>query len=138
MIYYMFKWNKNTFVDSFSICFDLCCLIVFLFCLHFCLQNHFEMIRCIVKSLIATSTYFLLKYTWKNENLKGVFWVLEFSQMTWIHYWYTWIPYYKYWPSIICISYNVIYIIYNIIYNIYTVQYFKPCPIFRSWHQSRR
>ena len=45
------------------------CLIVFLFCLHF--LRHFKIIRCIV---IATSTYFLLKYNWKKENLKNVFW----------------------------------------------------------------
>lgn len=33
-------------------------LIVFLFCLHFCLVSYFEKIRCIVKLLTATSTYF--------------------------------------------------------------------------------
>ena len=65
--------NKNTFVDSIFFCFRPLCLIVFLFCLHFCVLNYFEIIRCIVKSMIATSTYFLLKYNWKKENLKSVF-----------------------------------------------------------------
>ena len=65
--------NKNTFVDSIFFCFRPLCLIVFLFCLHFCVLNYFEIIRCIVKSVIATSTYFLLKYNWKKENLKSVF-----------------------------------------------------------------
>ena len=32
--------------------------------------NHFKIIRSIVKSLIATSTYFLLKYNWKNKTWK--------------------------------------------------------------------
>ena len=46
------------------------CLIVFLFCLHFCILSHFEIIRCIAKSLIATSTYFLLEYNWKKKTWK--------------------------------------------------------------------
>ena len=41
-------------------------------CLHFSILSHFKIIRCIVKSLIATSTYFLLKHNWK-KNLKSVF-----------------------------------------------------------------
>ena len=43
-----------------------------LFCLHFCLLSHFEIIRCIVKSLVATSTYFLLKYNWQNKTWKVI------------------------------------------------------------------
>ena len=56
------------------------CLIIFLFSLHFCILRHFKIIRCIAKSLIATSTYFLLKSNWKKENLKGVFWAPEIAR----------------------------------------------------------
>ena len=35
------------------------CLIVFLFCRYFCLLRHFEIIRCIVKSLIAIQHIFV-------------------------------------------------------------------------------
>ena len=48
-------------------------LIVFLFCLHFCLFSHFEIIGCFVKSLIAISTYFSDEIQLKKGNLKGVF-----------------------------------------------------------------
>ena len=65
--------NENTFVGSIFFCFRPLCLIVFLFWLHFCILSYFKIIRCIVKSMIATSTYFLLKYNWKKENLKSVF-----------------------------------------------------------------
>ena len=41
-------------------------LIVFLFCQHFCLLSHFEIIRCFVKSLITTSMYYLIKYNWNR------------------------------------------------------------------------
>ena len=54
------------------------CFIVFLFCLHFCLLSHFKIIRCIVKLLIATSTYFFVEIQLKKENLKTVFWVPGF------------------------------------------------------------
>ena len=37
------------------------CRIIFLFCLDFFL-SHLEIIRCILKSLITTSTYFLLQH----------------------------------------------------------------------------
>ena len=53
------------------------CLIFFLLCLHFCILSHFEIIRYIVKSLIATSTYFLLKY-----NLKKKTWKLFFGRQS--------------------------------------------------------
>ena len=67
--------------------------LVFLFGLYFCILSHFEIIRCIVKSLISTSNYFLLKYNCKKKTWKVFFWVQEFgcpnciilvSQMTWI------------------------------------------------------
>ena len=45
----------------------------FFFCLHFCILSHFKIIRCIVKSFIATSRYFLLKYNWKNKTWKVLF-----------------------------------------------------------------
>ena len=34
--------NENTFIDSFFFHFNLFCLIVFLFCLHFCLLSQFK------------------------------------------------------------------------------------------------
>ena len=64
VIYYVIKWMKTL-----SFRFDLC-LIVFLICLHFYILSHFEIIRCIVKSLNATSTYFLFKYNWKKKTWK--------------------------------------------------------------------
>ena len=73
--------NGNIFVDSLFFCSDLFLshgLFCF-FCLHFCLLSHFEIIRCIVKSLFDTSTYFLLKYNWKKVNLKSVFWAPDFG-----------------------------------------------------------
>ena len=57
------------------------CLTVSLFCLNFCVLNRFEIIRCIVKSLIYFNV-FLLKYNWK-ENLKAwkmFLWVPEFGR----------------------------------------------------------
>ena len=41
--------------------------------LHFCTVSNFEIFKCIVKSLIATSTYFLLKYYWEKRNCKLFF-----------------------------------------------------------------
>ena len=48
-----------SYVDSFIFRFDLCLIFS---CLDFCILSHFEIIRYILKSVIATSTYFLLKY----------------------------------------------------------------------------
>ena len=62
--------NENTFIDSFFIRFNLG-LIVFVCCLHFYILSHFETIRCIAKSLIATSRDFLLKYNRKEKNWKA-------------------------------------------------------------------
>ena len=36
------------------------CLIVFYFSQQFCILSHFEIIRCIVKSLVGISTYFFV------------------------------------------------------------------------------
>ena len=46
------------------------CPIVLLFCLHVCLLSYFEITRCIVKSLTATSTYFLRLIVTSTEKRK--------------------------------------------------------------------
>ena len=71
-----FKYMKNTFVGNFFFGFDI--FLSHCFCLHFRLLNHFEIIRWIVKSFIATLTYFLFKYKWKSKILKSVISVPEF------------------------------------------------------------
>ena len=48
-------------------------LIVFIVCLNFCILSLFEIIRCIVKSLIATSTYLFVEIQLKTELWKEVF-----------------------------------------------------------------
>ena len=55
------------------------CHIVLFFCLHFCILSHFEIIKCSVKTMTATSVYFLLKYNQKKQNLKSAFWEPEFE-----------------------------------------------------------
>ena len=58
---------------------------------HFCHRNHFEIIRCIVKLLITTSTY-VLKHNWKKKtwsifwapNFRHSNWYIPVSQMTWM------------------------------------------------------
>ena len=47
--------------------FFLLLFIVFLFWQHFCILRIFKIIRCTVKSLIATSIYFLLNYNRKRK-----------------------------------------------------------------------
>ena len=78
VIYYVVKWMKTLSLKFLSL--RLLCLIVFLFCLHFCILNPFEIIRCIVKSLIATSTFFFIEIQLKKENLKSIFWALKFGR----------------------------------------------------------
>ena len=54
-----------------SFLFSFIYLFIYLFihiCLLFCLLSHSKIIRSIVKSLITTSTYFLLKQLRKREN----------------------------------------------------------------------
>ena len=34
----------------------------------------FDIITCIIKSMIATSTYFLLKFNWKKKTRKMLYW----------------------------------------------------------------
>ena len=71
-----------------------CCFHDFFFCVCFCLLSHFKIIRCTAKSLITTSTCFLLKCKWK-KNLKVFFGRqslgaptgLPVSQTTWIRHW---------------------------------------------------
>ena len=96
VIYYVFKWMKRVSYIASSFASTSFCVIVFLFCLHFCLLSHFKIIRCIVKSLIATSKYFLLEYNWKKKRKpEKCFldtqvcmskWVIPVSQMAWVHY----------------------------------------------------
>ena len=66
VFYYIFQWMKTLLLTVSSFVSALYCLIVFLFCQHFCLLSHFEIIKCFVKSVVTTSTYFLLKYIWKK------------------------------------------------------------------------
>ena len=58
------------------------CLIVFLFCMHFCIMSHFKIVRRIAKSLIATSTNYLLKYNWKTKTWKVCFGCQSFGPQT--------------------------------------------------------
>ena len=54
-----------------------------LFCLHFCLLSHFEIVRCIVKSSIAPSTYFpvfFVEMQLTKQNLKSDIWAPEFGR----------------------------------------------------------
>ena len=59
----------------------------------FFVLSYLEIIRCIVRSLIATLKCFLLKYNWKNKTWKMFFcgarvWVpKQVNQMAWIHHW---------------------------------------------------
>ena len=76
--------NKNAYVDSFFL--FVFFLSVFLFFLNFCLLSYFEVIRCTVKSVIATSNFFLLKCKWiwsficcKNKLKKHFFFEKNFS-----------------------------------------------------------
>ena len=55
------------------------CLIIFLFCPHLCLLRHFEIIRCILKSVVAISTYFFVEFNWKRE-VEMFLWALELGQ----------------------------------------------------------
>ena len=64
--------NENTFVDTFFFRLSIF-WFHFFFCPHFCRLCHFKTIRCIAKSLITTSTYFLLKYNWKTKTWKVFF-----------------------------------------------------------------
>ena len=71
------KKNFNFFVIYYALNFFFRFKLFLSCCFLFCLLSHFQIIRCIVKSLIATSMYFLLKYNWK-KNLKNVLWVPKF------------------------------------------------------------
>ena len=78
VIYYVFNWTRN-FRRQFLLLLRPLFVTLFLSCLHFCLLRHFEIIRCFVKSLIATSTYFLLIYNRKTKTWKVFFWATEFG-----------------------------------------------------------
>ena len=77
--------NEYTFVDNFVFCFKLICLIVFLFCLHFCILSHFEIIRCIVKSLITNSTYFFCWNTTEKRKLEKCFLGGRVWMLKWVY-----------------------------------------------------
>ena len=78
-----FNYYKTDFLWRFLLLIQPFGLIVFLFSLHFCILSHFEILRCIDKSLISTSTYFLLQYNWKKKTWKVFFWVPEFGCPNW-------------------------------------------------------
>ena len=61
LIYYAWikRWIKTLMQIISSFHWTSFCLIVFLFCRYFCLLRHFEIIRCIVKSLIAIQHIFV-------------------------------------------------------------------------------
>ena len=59
MICYVFRRIKTLLQINSSFHSTSFCLIVFLSCRHFCLLRHFEIIRCIVKSLIAIQHIFV-------------------------------------------------------------------------------
>ena len=79
--------NENTFIDSLNVfCFNVFLSHCFSLLSPFGLPTHFEIITCIVKSSIATSTYFLLKYNWLQGM--GTQAGILVSQAAWIHHWY--------------------------------------------------
>ena len=67
----VFKWMKTLSLRVSSFALTSICFIIFLFYLHFCLLSNLEIIRCIVKSMIAPSMYLLLKYSWKKKTWKS-------------------------------------------------------------------
>ena len=92
VISYVVKWIKTIFLTvssfastSLSRCFSLLS--------PFFVLSYLEIIRCIVRSLIATLKCFLLKYNWKNKTWKMFFWGArvwvpkQVNQMAWIHHW---------------------------------------------------
>ena len=81
----MFEWVKTHSWTAPSLGFTSFCLLVFLVCQHFTFLNHFKMIRCIVKPLIATSTFFCWNTSEKRVHKKC------FSSTT------VWLPKLVYW-----------------------------------------
>ena len=77
-ITYLSKWKlfRRQFLLSLR---RLFVSLFFLVYQHFCLLRHLEIMRCIMKSLIATSTYFLLKYN-RKQNLKSVVCAPDFGR----------------------------------------------------------
>ena len=82
-----FRWMKAPSYIISSFASTSFCLIVFLFCLHFYFKRNFEIIRCIVTSLIAIQHTFV-KVQLKIEKMKSVFWAREFGRRNW----YTGLP----------------------------------------------
>ena len=72
VIYYVVNEWKH-FRWQFLLSLRPVCVIVFLLCLHFCVRRHFEIVRCIAKSLIATAAYFCWNTTEKRTLEKRVF-----------------------------------------------------------------
>ena len=93
---YVFKYMKTLSYTISSFTLSHSCLAVFLFCLHFCLLSHFEIIRCVVKSLIANFNIFFVEIQLKNKTWKvfcgcqglGAQIGILVSQMAWIHTWF--------------------------------------------------
>ena len=81
--------NENTSVANFFIRFDIFLFHFLLFFLYFCLLSYFEIIKCIVNTLITTSAEIPLK----KQNLKSLFWGFFLSLGTqtgiaaWIRHW---------------------------------------------------
>ena len=71
-IYYVFKWMKTY---SYTVCSFAST--------SFFSRFYLRIIRCIVKSSITASTYFLLKHKWKKKSSKVVFWAPEFGRPNW-------------------------------------------------------
>ena len=74
--------NENTFVDSLFFRFYLLLSHCFSFLSALCLLSHLEIIRYIMKSMIANSMYFLLKYNWKKKTWKVFFGQPSFGTQT--------------------------------------------------------
>ena len=117
---------KSTFEDNLFLPWPLC-LIVFFFCLHFYILSHFEIIRCIVKLLIATSTYFF-EMQLKKEKLKSVFGHqslgaqtgLLVSQTAWIRHWCVYIYIYQLY---LCLYLSIYLDMYKYIWDVITHSY---------------
>ena len=107
MIYYKVKQIKTLLQSISSFGSTSFYLIIFLFCLHFCLLSHFKIIRRILKSLITTLMYFLLKYNWKNKTWKELFGSQSLgmessilvSKTAWIDPWYFSLPNLHLWDA---------------------------------------
>ena len=97
MIYYIFKWMKTLLQTVSSFTSTLSCLIVFLFCLHFCSKPfrnnwiHCEITDCYFNIFFVEIQ---LKKNWKvlfGSQSLGIQTGIVVSQMTWICHWGAWV-----------------------------------------------